>query len=597
MEHTKVSIVLPCYRSEAFISDIIRDVQAQDYVEWELIVVGNGDGQSAQKKIVDEISAADPRVKYSYVERKGVSRARNFGIERATGEWIAFVDADDRVPTNWLRRYVGCIDGKADMIAGGISRRDVESGRLTTNDLLLDEEGLRYTEPSEFVPVFISDMAVMYSPCSKIFRLEFLKTNGLRFDESLTVYEDGVFCLEAALACSSMTFVRQSGYEYCEHGNVSAIGRYHASMEAALEKRRGLIARLFERGRCSGKEEKLNLQRAADALDVVLNSFRRGSPLGFSRKKNLVRRIYSDPVLGMALNSAVVPDSNRPLRLFCLLKRMGSASLCVIVFSFLFWIKSLGVAGKRQDTPVFSFCMLTWNRSPMLKVCLHSFLDRISGDLPYELIVMDNASTDGTKDVLKEFESHPNVRIVLNHKNLRLNAYKPLFGLARGRYMVDLDDDILEFPRDFDKLFLDYFKAFPDYGFLCLNVVQNDKTLGHKPEPECYTEDRRGEKIVEEGPCGGWCAAFRRSHYNLFKFFFNRMNLSISRVEGGVLSGFLHVVLRRRQGVIKEAVCLHATGPYYAEQFGLLKREQEKYEAAGLIKEAGAFGKRGPVVL
>src|SRR5574344_1546873 len=133
MEHTKVSIVLPCYRSEAFISDIIRDIRAQDYVEWELIVVGNGDGQSAQKKIVDEISAVDPRVKYFYVEAKGVSRARNFGVERATGEWIAFVDADDRVPTNWLSRYVGCFDGKPDMIVGGICRRDVESGRLTAN--------------------------------------------------------------------------------------------------------------------------------------------------------------------------------------------------------------------------------------------------------------------------------------------------------------------------------------------------------------------------------------------------------------------------------------------------------------------------------
>jgi len=246
--------------------------------------------------------------------------------------------------------------------------------------------------------------------------------------------------------------------------------------------------------------------------------------------------------------------------------------------------------GKRRDIrPVISFCMLTWNRAPMLRMCIRSFLDRISRSIPYELIVMDNASSDGTGAVLDAFLDHPNIRIVRNQKNLRLNAYKSLFGIARGDFIVDMDDDILEFPESFDKTIVDYFDAYPDYGYLCLNVVQDDKTQGHKPGPECYHEDRRDDKVVEEGPVGGWCAAFRRRHYRLFKFFFNRMNLSMSRVEDGALSGFLHVVLRQRQGVIKNAVCLHATGPYYAERFGLLKRETEKYEAAGLLRAAKEF--------
>lgn len=355
MEHTKVSIVLPCYRSEAFISDIIRDIRAQDYVEWELIVVGNGDGQAPQEKIVDGISVADPRVKYFSIGTKGVSRARNFGIDRATGEWVAFVDADDRVPTNWLSRYVGCFDGKPDMIVGGICRRDVESGRLTANDLLLDEEGVRYAEPSQFVPLFISDMAVMYSPCSKIFRLGSLKTNGLRFDESLTVYEDGVFCLEAVLACSSMAFIRQSGYEYCDHGNVSAIGRYHASMETALNKRFALTSELLERGRCSDRISTLDLQRAADALDIVLNSFRRDTPLVFSERRKLVRNIFADPELHGTLARVRIPSDNRPLRLFRELSKIGSATLCVGVFAALLWCR----CSRRQKSYKVEYLVLS----------------------------------------------------------------------------------------------------------------------------------------------------------------------------------------------------------------------------------------------
>ena len=239
--------------------------------------------------------------------------------------------------------------------------------------------------------------------------------------------------------------------------------------------------------------------------------------------------------------------------------------------------------------PTLSFCMLTWNRAPMLKVCLESFFAKLSNELPIELIVMDNASTDDTKAVLEKYSQKENVRIVLNQKNLRLNAYKPLFGMARGEYIVDVDDDIIEFPVGFDKSIVDYFEAFPDYGFICLNVAQNEKTNGHKPGPECYQLDVRGDKVIEEGPVGGWCAAFKRKHFRLFRIFFNMLNLSIARVEDGVLSGFLHVVLRKRQGVIKNAVCLHATGPCYAKEFGLLRREAEKYTAAGLTQEAREF--------
>ena len=78
----------------------------------------------------------------------------------------------------------------------------------------------------------------------------------------------------------------------------------------------------------------------------------------------------------------------------------------------------------------------------MLKVCLESFFAKLSNELPIELIVMDNASTDDTKVVLEEYSQKANVRIVLNQKNLRLNAYKPLFGMARGEYIVDVDADI-----------------------------------------------------------------------------------------------------------------------------------------------------------
>lgn len=239
--------------------------------------------------------------------------------------------------------------------------------------------------------------------------------------------------------------------------------------------------------------------------------------------------------------------------------------------------------------PELSIVLLTWNRAPFLSICLENLFKALSYEIPYEIILMDNASTDGTHSVLERYAKEDNVKVVLNSRNLRLNAYKKLFCMARGRIILEVDDDILMFPDDFDKVFVEYLKAYPDYGYLALNVVQNKKTTGAKASPQCYRDDVRGDRVVEEGPTGGWCTAFYRRHYRLFRPFLCLFKFSMARPEDGTLSGFIGKVLRKRMGIIKNAVCLHATGPEYAREFGLMKREYEKYVAGGCSNIAEAF--------
>lgn len=241
---------------------------------------------------------------------------------------------------------------------------------------------------------------------------------------------------------------------------------------------------------------------------------------------------------------------------------------------------------KRPDV---SIVLLTWNRAPMLEKCLRGLFKSLSRDLSHEVLLMDNASTDRTPAILDSYKNYREVKIIYNKKNLRLNAYKKLFAMARGRLIIEVDDDILEFPPDFDKTFAEYFKAYPDYGYLALNVVQNDWTDGAKPGPSCYKADVRGEKIVEEGPVGGWCAAFHGRHYRPFIPIIHFLNFSMARVEDGFLSGLIGKIWRKRLGIIRNAVCLHATGPEYAKEFNLLNREHEKYMVADMPEFAKRF--------
>lgn len=115
----KISIVLPCYKAEHFVGDMIGDIEAQTYKDWELIVVSNGKGQEAQLKVINKYAAEDSRIQVVSVEQGGVSNARNIGMEKATGKWLAFVDADDRCDSNHLELLAeGCNDDTDIVVAG-----------------------------------------------------------------------------------------------------------------------------------------------------------------------------------------------------------------------------------------------------------------------------------------------------------------------------------------------------------------------------------------------------------------------------------------------------------------------------------------------
>lgn len=239
----------------------------------------------------------------------------------------------------------------------------------------------------------------------------------------------------------------------------------------------------------------------------------------------------------------------------------------------------------------FSFVMLTWNRPRFLDAGLAGLLAAIAHRGDCEILILDNGSTRETKDVLGRYADEQSLRVITLEHNEGLQAYRRLFRAARGTYIVVVDDDVLEFPPRVDEVFDRYMTAYRDYGFLCLNVVQNDYTNGAKPGPDAYVLDARNGLAVERGPAGGWCACFRRRHYVMLAWLIHRQALSMRNGEDGRISSVFATYLRKKSGVIRDEVCLHASGPYYAARYGHLDREIEKYAAADLDDHAAAYEK------
>ncbi|ARU93086.1 glycosyltransferase [Tatumella citrea] len=239
-----------------------------------------------------------------------------------------------------------------------------------------------------------------------------------------------------------------------------------------------------------------------------------------------------------------------------------------------------------------SFVILTWNREVFLKMCLPALYNAIQKKTECEIIIMDNCSDDDSYKFMQEFErdykDFIGIKIFRNEVNSGINAYKKLFAEASGSIIIEVDDDVIEFPDEVDNIFIDYFSCFKRFGFIALDVVQNELTNGSKPGKENYIDCYYQDKIIQKGPTGGWCAGFRRKHYMMIKWFFNRYNLNFKFGEDGFIQ-LAFKFLGLKSGIIKDIKCLHASGPIYSRMYGLTGRDIEKYESSGMVNMAEKY--------
>lgn len=233
----------------------------------------------------------------------------------------------------------------------------------------------------------------------------------------------------------------------------------------------------------------------------------------------------------------------------------------------------------------FSFLLLTWNRASMLSICLDSLINSIDDKKNSEIIIFDNASNDETSNILNKFkntyDSDIDIKIIYSQRNIKLAAYKELYRMAQGEIIIELDDDVLIFPNKVDMIFEKYLKKFNKFGFIALDVIQNEYTNGAKPEEHFYKEVIIDNLILQQGPTGGWCSAIRRKDFKFISWIFNILPLSMSLGEDLALQRLMKL-LGKKSGIIKNIKCLHASGPYYSKHYGLLERDIEKYRVSNL---------------
>ncbi len=113
MSKPKVSIIVPCYNQAQYLDEALQSVLDQTYQNWECLIVNDGSPDNTEE-IANKWVAKDSRFIYLPKENGGVSSARNLGIDKATGEYLQFLDSDDYLDQQKLELSLEQIEKRAD---------------------------------------------------------------------------------------------------------------------------------------------------------------------------------------------------------------------------------------------------------------------------------------------------------------------------------------------------------------------------------------------------------------------------------------------------------------------------------------------------
>lgn len=198
-----ISIIVPCYNAAKYLPDLITSVQKQTISDWELLLIDDGSKDNTHEVVKKYLG--DKRIHYIFQDNAGVSKARNRGLDKATGEYVTCVDADDWLEPDFIEVFQK--SNLADINICGY-REIYPDGDVRT-------EWIPETQYSS-VPLDTYTVRNSYfrTPWAVVFRHDFLKINKLHFLEDLSWGEDTVFLLLATMRAKDIRFISDILYDY-----------------------------------------------------------------------------------------------------------------------------------------------------------------------------------------------------------------------------------------------------------------------------------------------------------------------------------------------------------------------------------------------
>lgn len=209
-EMPRISVIVPVYRVEKYLPQCLDSIVGQSYKDLEIILIDDGSPDKCGE-ICDEYAVRDERIMVIHKENSGLSAARNDGIDRAAGDWIAFVDSDDWCEPDYYEKLLEAAGENApDVIIAGGYYKEYHQKRKEVRHF---NEACFYKD-KEHLEDLRAQITVFGLPWDKLYRASFLKENGFRYDASVRACEDFLFNFQVFDKAGCVGLVPAIGYHY-----------------------------------------------------------------------------------------------------------------------------------------------------------------------------------------------------------------------------------------------------------------------------------------------------------------------------------------------------------------------------------------------
>ena len=228
-----IAVIIPAYNAEEYLDLSIGSVLDQTYKGFELIIVDDG-SKDGTLELCKKYALSDNRIKVYHKKNGGVASARNYALDRIDKEYVMFMDADDYIDRDFIKKHIEVAERGYDCVVSGFYNvsRDafIKDHNCIPDGVSIWKENIDAPDFQSLCEKFtlIDKIPSYFSvPWNKIYKTSIINDNKLRFQN--TYSEDHVFSYEYMKYINSCYALNYAGY-YFIHGKDSHIGSSHKNI-------------------------------------------------------------------------------------------------------------------------------------------------------------------------------------------------------------------------------------------------------------------------------------------------------------------------------------------------------------------------------
>lgn len=268
MKDFLVSIIVPVYNCQQFLDRCIKSILNQSYKNIEVIVVNDGSSDNSLS-IAESFAQDDSRMKVFTKENGGPSSSRNYGLNKVSGEFITFVDADDYIDEYMIENMIDKVNEYNDTIIF-CGNYELWKNKVDERILFLHNKNKKLNKEIVMNEIASGKAGLV---CCKLFSSNIIKAFNIRFDENIKMCEDQIFFLEISQYAKNFNNIDKALYYYDRTNENSITIKYQQNAydnQLYIQKK---INEIFEKNKLNNIESiKIQKDRLRDGLWHCINN-------------------------------------------------------------------------------------------------------------------------------------------------------------------------------------------------------------------------------------------------------------------------------------------------------------------------------------